>query len=50
VKEKRFFLEKKKQKTVPRWRPDDGPGTHGQTFFASFFQKRSASFPPPKIT
>jgi hypothetical protein len=43
---KRFFFEKKKQKTftlLVSVRPTDS-GPKGQKFFASFFQKRSACF------
>jgi hypothetical protein len=47
VTRKRFFFEKKKQKTSIRWSPVDRPWhkPNGQTFFGSFFQKRTSSFP-----
>jgi hypothetical protein len=40
---KRFFFEKKKQKTSVHWYPDKPTGLQGEKFFASFLQKRSAS-------
>jgi hypothetical protein len=40
---KRFFFEKKNQKTSFHWSPDDGLGSNGEKFFASFFQKRRPS-------
>jgi len=41
-----FFFEKKNQKTFARLEPrrSDWRGFKDQKFFASFFQKRSASF------
>jgi hypothetical protein len=42
---KRFFFEKKKQKTFPNWATGAETSTvKDQKFFASFFKKRSASF------
>jgi hypothetical protein len=42
---KHFFFEKKKQKTLLCMAAafPDGHGLNSQKFFASFFQKRSAS-------
>ena len=44
---KRFFFEKKNQKTFAPWgtRLLNGPRQQGQKFFASFFQKRRPSSP-----
>jgi len=40
---KKFFFEKKNQKTFGHWRtPLDRLSPNIQKFFASFFQKRSA--------
>jgi hypothetical protein len=46
---KHFFFEKKKQKTLLCMAAafPDGHGLNSQKFFASFFQKRSASYPAP---
>jgi hypothetical protein len=43
---KRFFFEKKKQKTFTSFGAEYPPRKclNGQKFFASFFQKRSACF------
>jgi hypothetical protein len=47
MKPKRFFFEKKKQKIFIRLvlTRTDRPGSKGEKFFASFFQKRRPSFP-----
>jgi len=41
-----FFFEKKNQKTFPCLvcATGDRLGSNGETFFGSFFQKRTASF------
>jgi hypothetical protein len=43
-KSKHFFFEKKKQKTFTAGHGRDRAVGEDQKFFASFFQKRSASF------
>jgi hypothetical protein len=40
---KRFFFEKKKQKTSVHWYPAKPTWLQVENFFASFLQKRSAS-------
>jgi len=43
MKRKRFFFEKKKQKTLPRLMGAavDRLGSNGEKFFGSFFQKKN---------